>query len=155
MRIRHLGTGGAQTPSARSTPAREAPFIEIDEALSEFCSGSFLRSLPLPGAFNGPVIVAVAAMWMVKMTVDEVVHMITVRHALVPAPGTVHVSAVMTFARMIGRALRPIPAVAFQDVLVNMITVHMMQVTVMQIVGVPVVFNRCVTAARRVRVRML
>ena len=94
-------------------------------------------------------------MWMVKMTVDEVVHMITVRHALVPAPGTVHVSAVMTFARMIGRALRPIPAVAFQDVLVNMITVYMMQVTVMQIVGVPVVFNRCVTAARRVRVRML
>ena len=106
-------------------------------------------------AFDGAVIVAMTAMRMVQMAVDKVVDMIGVRHALVTAARTVHVSALMPFARVIGRAHRPIPAIAFQHVLVDMITVHMMQVTVMQIVGVAVVVDSGMTATRRVCVRMV
>ena len=95
------------------------------------------------------------AMWMVQVAVDEIVHMITVRHTLVPAAGAVHVAALMPLARVIRRARRRIPAVAFQDVLVDMITMHVVQVTIVQIVGVTVVLNRGVTTAGRVCVRML
>jgi hypothetical protein len=56
---------------------------------------------------------------------------------------------------MIGRALGGVLGVAFQNVLVNVIAVHVMQMTVVQIVGMPVVFEGDVSASRPVRVRML
>jgi hypothetical protein len=56
---------------------------------------------------------------------------------------------------MIGRAGRRVRGVAFQDVLVNVIAVHVMQMTVVQIVGMSVVFEGGVSASRPVRVRML
>jgi hypothetical protein len=108
----------------------------------------------LPHSFDDAVIVAMAVMRVVQMAVDEVINMVAVRHALVTAAWAVHVATVMPFARVIGRARRRIPAAAFQDVLVDMITVHMMQVTVVQIVGVAVVLESRVTAARCVGVRM-
>jgi hypothetical protein len=120
-----------------------------------FATSTLALYQALPNPFDGAVIVAMAAMLMVQMTIDKIVHMITVRHALVTAAGTVHVPGLMPFARVIGRALRPISVAAFQDVLVNVITVHMMQMAIMQIVGVAVVLESGVTAARRVRVRML
>jgi hypothetical protein len=44
------------------------------------------------------VIVAVTAMRMVQVAVHEIVHMIGVRHALMPAAGTMHVAALMSSA---------------------------------------------------------
>ena len=108
----------------------------------------------LPSSFDRTVIVAMAAVRMVEMAVDEIINMIAMRHALVTAARTVHVSALMPLARVIGRAIRPILAAAFQHMLINVIAVHMMQVTIVQIVGVPVVLDRGVTAAWRVRVRV-
>ena len=56
---------------------------------------------------------------------------------------------------MIGRALGEVLRVALQDVFVNVIAVHVMQVTVVQIVGVAVVLEGRVPAPWPVRVRML
>jgi hypothetical protein len=52
----------------------------------------------LHSAFDGAVIIAVAAVRMVQMAVDEIVNMVGVRHGLVPAAWTVHVAALMPVA---------------------------------------------------------
>jgi hypothetical protein len=44
------------------------------------------------------MIVAMTAMRMVQMAVDEIVDMIGVRYGLVPAAGTVHVAALVSSA---------------------------------------------------------
>jgi hypothetical protein len=56
---------------------------------------------------------------------------------------------------MIGCARRPVLAVAFEDVFVYMITVHVMQMPVVQIVGMAIVPDRGVTAARSMFVRVM
>lgn len=56
---------------------------------------------------------------------------------------------------MIGRALRTVPGGALDYVLVNVIAMHVMQMAVVQIVGVAVVLEGDVTAPCPVRVRML
>jgi hypothetical protein len=56
---------------------------------------------------------------------------------------------------VIGRAFGAVLRVAPQDVFVNVIAVHVMQVTVVQIVGVSVVLEGRVPAPWPVRVRML
>ena len=89
------------------------------------------------------------------MAVDKVVNVIAVWHAFVPAAGTVHVATLVSCAGMIGRARRGVLGVAFQDVLVNVIAVHVMQMTVVQIVGVAVVFEGDVSTSRPVGVRMV
>jgi hypothetical protein len=56
---------------------------------------------------------------------------------------------------MIGCALRTVLRVALDNVLVNVIAMHVMQMAVVQIVGVAVVLEGDVTAPCPVRVRML
>lgn len=101
------------------------------------------------------MIVAMAAVRMVQMGVNQIVNMITVRHAFVPAAGTVYVAALVSSAGMSGRALRTILSVALENVLVNVILMHVMQMTVVEIVSMAVVLDGDVATARPVRVRML
>jgi hypothetical protein len=56
---------------------------------------------------------------------------------------------------MIGRARLAVLGVALENVLVNVIAMHVMQMTVVQIVRVAVVLQGDVTAPGPVRVRML
>jgi hypothetical protein len=94
-------------------------------------------------------------MRMVQMAVNEIINVISMRHALVPAVGTVDVAALVSSARMIGRAFRTVPGVALDHVLVNVIAVHVMQMAVVQIIGMAVVLESDVTAPCPVLVRML
>jgi hypothetical protein len=92
---------------------------------------------------------------MVQVAVNEIVHMIGVRHAFVPARRTMHMAAIMSSARMIGGACLPVRPIAFQDVFVYVITVQVMQMTIVQIVDMAIVPDRGVTAARSMRVRVM
>jgi hypothetical protein len=76
--------------------------------------------------------------------------MIAMRDRLVPAVGTVLVGA-LEFRRAVGRIGR----VDTDDMLVDMIAMHMVHMAVMQIVDVPVVANRDVTAVRAVLMGMV
>lgn len=55
-----------------------------------------LRDFITSRQLDRPVIVAVVAMWMVQVAVDEIVDMVTVRHGFVAAAGAVDVSLLMT-----------------------------------------------------------
>jgi hypothetical protein len=82
------------------------------------------------------VIIAMFSMWMMQVPVNQVVKVVTVRNALMSTAGTVHMSLVMSTALMTVCASNWICGVNIKHVFVNMIDVHVMQVTIMQIIGV-------------------
>jgi hypothetical protein len=82
------------------------------------------------------VIITVIPMWMMQVVVNQVVNVITMRNALMCAAGTVYMSLVMSTTRMTGRACIRIGRVDFQHVFINVIEVRVMQVAIMQIIGV-------------------
>jgi hypothetical protein len=75
-------------------------------------------------------------MWMMQVVVNQVVTVITVGNGLMSTGRTVYMSLVMSTAVMAERTLIGICRADFKHVFVNVIGVHMMQVTIMQIIGV-------------------
>ena len=95
------------------------------------------------------MIVAVAAVRMMQAAIDEIVHVVAVRHRRMTAAGAVHMTGVRGAHRRacvgIGRADR-------DAMFVHVVTVLVMQVPVVQIVHVVAVTDRRVPAARPVDV---
>ncbi len=88
------------------------------------------------------VVIAVIAMWMVQMAVDEVVDMIAVRHRFVAAARSMDVTRFMSRASVVGRAAVRIRLADLNDMFVYMVAVGMMQVAVMQIVDMIAMADR-------------
>lgn len=95
------------------------------------------------------------AVRMMQAAIDEIVDVITMRHRLVPATGTMHMVGLVAGGAMLGRATVRIALRHFDHVLVDMIDVRMMQVSVMQIVHVIAVAHGDVSAARAVLMRVV
>jgi hypothetical protein len=95
---------------------------------------------------NRAVVVAVIAVRMVQVAVDEIVDVIPMRHRFVAAAGSVNVARVVAAAAR--RALVRIFGAHFEPVLVYMIAVRMMQMTVMQIINVIVVIDCSMSTVR-------
>lgn len=89
-----------------------------------------------------------------KMPADEVVHMVAVRNPLVAAVGTVHVFAAMTLAIVLGGAAVRIHPAHFNDMLVDVLAMYMVQMAVMEIIRMAVVHDRLMPAFRTVHVVM-
>lgn len=100
------------------------------------------------------VIVAVIAMRMVQLTIDQVIDVIAMRHRLVPATWPMMVIAVMTGAGRRYRLMRSTGRV-FQPVFIDMALMRMMQMPFMQVIDMAVMANRGMTAARTVDMRMI
>ncbi|MFM0093574.1 recombinase family protein [Paraburkholderia sediminicola] len=96
--------------------------------------------------FDRAVVVAVIAVRMVQVAVDEIVDVIPMWDRLMAAPRSVNVGRVVAAAAR--RALVRIFGAHFELVLVYVIAVRMMQMTVMQIVNVIVVLDRSVSTVR-------
>jgi hypothetical protein len=101
------------------------------------------------------VIVAMTAMRMMQVAIDQVVDMVAMRHGGVAAAGTVLVALLMTAAVVVRRAGIRIGSAHLDHVLVDMVFVRVMQVAVVKIVHVIAVPDSCVAAARTVLVRMV
>jgi len=83
-----------------------------------------------------PVIVAVITVHMMEVVVHYVVHVITVGNLRMPAARTVDVVLPVLTARMLWGAARRVGRADRKDVLVHMVAVDMVQVPIVQIVGV-------------------
>ena len=90
------------------------------------------------------------AMRMVQVAVDEIVDMVAMRHGLMPA-----VWAMDMRAMDVRRAVHGIPGVDRDDVLVDVIAVHVMQMAVVQIVNMAVMADCGVSALRAMLVRVV
>lgn len=101
------------------------------------------------------MVVAVARVRVVQVTRDEVVGVVAVRDGFVAAAGAVSVSLVVRSAGVAGGAGRGVRAADGDGVLVGVVAMHVVQVPIVEVVGVPVVLDGNVSAARAVGVRML
>jgi hypothetical protein len=98
------------------------------------------------------VIVAVVAVGMVQVTIHQIVGVISVRDGLVATPLTVDVVRVVAAAAVLGRAGGRVALRDLDGVLVDVITVGMVQVTIVQVVDVPIVHDGLVAASGAVNV---
>lgn len=99
--------------------------------------------------------VAVPAVRVVQVAVDEEVDVISVGDSGVPASSAVLVLHVMPRARVARGTLLRVLVVHREDVLVDMITMPVMQVAVVQVVDVVTMAYRLVSARLAVLVCML
>jgi hypothetical protein len=95
------------------------------------------------------------AVRMVKVAGDPIVHMIAVRDRLVAAAGTMHVARLMTAAAMVRSAAVGVFGRHLDHVLIDMVFMRVMEVTVMQVVGMAVVLDGGMAAARSVAVSVV
>ena len=96
------------------------------------------------------VVVAMVAMRVVQMTSDEVIDVVAVRHCFMPAIRSVAVSLVVSTAIVVRGADGGIRGIHCQSVFFDRAAFLMMEVTVMQVVGVTFVDDRGVSAGRTV-----
>jgi hypothetical protein len=80
-----------------------------------------------------PVIIAMAIMWVMQPSVHKVIDVITVRHLFVSTVRTMGMRA-----PVLGRAAQGVGIANLDHVLVDMISMHVMQMTVVQIIDVAV-----------------
>ncbi len=99
---------------------------------------------------DGAVVVAVAAVRMMQVPEHHVVHVISVGDRVVTAARAVHVVGLVRSARVIGRARVGVRGVHRERVLVSVVAVHVVEVPVVKVIGVPVVLDGLVPAARSV-----
>lgn len=92
------------------------------------------------------MVVAVAAVGVVQVAFDQVVHVVAVGHRGVAAAGAVAVVGVVAGAQVLGRAFGGVLRVDRQLVFVDVVAVGVVQVAVVQVVHVAVVLDRGVTA---------
>ncbi len=106
------------------------------------------------GELDAAVVVAVVAVLTVQVAVDQVVGVVAVRDALVPAIRPVPVLTVVPAAGVGGSAVGGILPGDLEPVLVHVAAVHVVHVAVMQVVGVAVVVNGGMATPRAVLVRV-
>jgi hypothetical protein len=101
------------------------------------------------------VVVAVAAVRVVKMAGDQIIHVAAVRHRLVAAAGAVRMARVVPAAAMIGGAVVGVRSRYLDHVLVDMILVRVVKMAVVQIVRVAAVAHGRMSATRSMLMGMI
>ncbi len=101
------------------------------------------------------MVVAVVPVRMMQMAVHQVIHMVPVRHCLVPASLTVHVPRFVPRTCVGRRTDIWIGLAHFQGALIHMAVMRVVQVTIMQIVDVILVNDCRMSTAGAVHVRMV
>jgi hypothetical protein len=100
------------------------------------------------------VIVAVAAVRVVQVAADDIVHMIAVRNRRVSAIGSMDVIRGFLTRAMVRRALIWIGGGNADDMFVCMGAVGMVQMAAIKVIGVPVMLDREVAAVGAVLMLM-
>jgi hypothetical protein len=106
------------------------------------------------GQLNAAVIVAMAAVRMMQMSCDEVIHMVAVRHRFVPAIRAVCVVSRVACARVLRGACGWISGTHRHRVFIHVIAVRLVQMAIMQVVHVVAVLDARVAASGSVSVRV-
>jgi hypothetical protein len=96
-----------------------------------------------------------AAVGMVQVAGDEVIHVVAVGHFLVAASGPVHMAGIVALAFVGGRAAAGIRCGNLQRALVEMIPVRAVQAPVVQVIDVVAVLDRRVPATFPVNVAVV
>jgi hypothetical protein len=96
---------------------------------------------------HAAVVVAVVSVRMVQVVIHQVIRVVAMRNRFVAAAGAMPVSVFMRPAVVVGRTIGGVGGAHRQDVLIHVVSVHVMQVTVVKVIGVAVMLNRGMTTA--------
>ena len=105
--------------------------------------------------FQLTVIVTMIAVRMMKMPINQVIYMISMRHGFVPAARSMHVRLIMAPAAVLRRASVWIGRRHLDRMFINVIAMHVVQMSVMQVVNVSTMVNRCMSAIWPVHMRVV
>jgi len=95
------------------------------------------------------------AVWMVQAAVDQIVGVITMRHCCMTAPRAVAMRRVMAAATVFRAAAVGIGGTDFDDVILDMPVVRVLQMPLVEVIHVTIMANRNMTAAGTMCVRMI
>ncbi|HEY9868470.1 MAG TPA: hypothetical protein V6D08_04840 [Candidatus Obscuribacterales bacterium] len=84
--------------------------------------------------------------WAVQVTAYQIIYVIAVWNSIMPAARTVNMGSLMAAARVVRRAVAGVGGRFRQIVVVDVIIVHVMQMTIMQVVSVTIVLDSGVSA---------
>jgi len=87
------------------------------------------------------VIVTMRSVWMVQVPLHQVVHVISVRHGLMSAVGPMDVIGLVRSAVVARCASILVASACLHLVFINVVSVNMVQMAVMEIIGVAVVLD--------------
>lgn len=93
------------------------------------------------------MVIAVVAVGVVQVAIDQIVDMVTVGHGFVTAARTVNVAWLVAVANVCGGTGGWVGGAHSDDVLVHMVTVGVVQMAVVQIVYMAIVTHSGVAAA--------
>ena len=93
------------------------------------------------------MVIAVVAMDMVQVPVDQIVHMVAVGNRFMTTARPMHVIGVMASALVCRRASIRVGVRHRDDMLVDVVVVGMVQVAVMEVVNVPFMLDGLVATA--------
>jgi hypothetical protein len=97
------------------------------------------------------MVVAVGIMRVVQVSTYDVVHVVAVRRAFMSAVRSMSMFGSVSFALMVGRAFVRVGITYRERVFIDVVLVHVMQVTIMEIIGMPVMTDSHVPATGSVR----
>jgi len=100
------------------------------------------------------MIVTVGTMGMVQVPTYQIIKVIPVRCAFMPAVWTVTMFAIVPVAIMVGSAAVRVGATHGNGVLIDVVLMGVVQVTIMKIVCMPIVSHGSVPAIGAVQVRV-
>lgn len=100
------------------------------------------------------MVIAVAAVGMMKMTRHQIVDMIAMGHGFVPAVRTVHMAGLVTLAFMPSGAVIRIGGANGDGMLIIVIAMAVVEVAVVEVIDMILVHNGGVAAARSMDVAM-
>lgn len=98
------------------------------------------------------MVVAVVAVRMVEVAIDQVVDVVAVRNGRMAAVGPMHMAFLVPAAVMGGSAAIGVGGIDLENVLIDVTGVRMVQVAIVQIIHMSVVLDSQVAAARAVLV---
>ncbi|WP_167525600.1 hypothetical protein [Cupriavidus oxalaticus] len=101
------------------------------------------------------MVVAMVTVKMVKMPPHEIVDMVAVWNGFVPAARTMYVIGIMAATLMIRGAPVRIGRGHRDDMLINVIAMHVMKMAIVQIVDVAIMQDRQVATVRAVLMRVV
>lgn len=111
-----------------------------------------------PNLFNNlkrPVVVAMVAVRMMKVSFDQIVNMVSMRDGGMPAIGAMNMPGRVFGCRKSRGAFIGIGGINRNRMFVHVIAVRMMKMAVMKVIHVPFVLDGGVAASRCVDMRMI
>ena len=98
------------------------------------------------------MVVAVVAVRVVQVAIDEVIDVVAMRHRFVAAAGAMHVAGFVAVAVVVRGADVRVGGADGDAVFIDVVAVRVVQVAVVQVINVAFVFDGGVTAIRAVLV---